>query len=93
MDNFIDKILDEYYSRKLTKDIQKCLLFKYDLDVRTEWEKDVVRIQIKKRKYKDNQYYTVFLFKCDTALRYLIRFDEVKDALKDSIKYYFEKEM
>lgn len=92
MDNFIDKILDEYYSRKLAKRIRECVLFNYSLDERTIFEKNVVRIQIKKKKYRDDQYYTIFDYKYDEALGYLISFNNVRNIIENSITCYFENE-
>lgn len=92
MDKFIDKILDNYYSRKLVNKIENCIRFTYDLDIQTLWEDNLVRVKIKNKKYKDDHYYSIFIFECDNALTYLIRFSELDKTLKHAIDYYLDNE-
>ena len=86
----IEKILDNYYSKKLCmliKDISK----KWDLDKKTIIKKDTVKFLVKLKEYNDEQYKSlitvpkkeVFIYLCD----YKMCVEDIENSIKNYIKY------
>lgn len=92
MNKIITKILDKYYSKKLIDEILQSLRFTFDLDFRTEYNKDKVRLYIKKRKYKDEEYYQLYYFRYEEAFNNLLRIDKVKSAMRECVEMYLKEE-
>ena len=94
MNKIIKKMLDKYYIDKLTNEIRESCIFKYDLDFRVtdDANNKKVYLAVKKRKYKEAEYATIFTFGYDDALIMLIKLNDVKQMVNDYIKDYLERE-
>ncbi len=85
----IDRILDNYYSKKLEKYIYIELLV-YLIDTKFVCNDDKFQLLIKLPEYNDEQYQEILTFFKDEAIIHLCNQNEVKQVLKDRVKEYFK---
>lgn len=81
----IDKILDNYYTRKIKYYVQVLCNYRlYRLDLKYEIKNDYLKMYAKKKKYNKKQYQIVFSISKKDSLLYLV---EIKDLLEQINKF------
>lgn len=88
----IEKILDNYYSKKLD-DFIKFIEREYFLDFKHIYTKYEILIQVKKKKYKNELYKEIIHVRKANSLYFLCNKDDLKKYIKRLIKDYTEKEV
>jgi len=88
----IEKILDNYYSKKLD-DFIKLVEMEYYLDFKHIYTKDSVLIQVKKKKYKDTLFVEIAHFKKENAFLHLCNRDKLEEHFEKLIKNYCESQV
>ena len=87
----IDRILDNYYTKKLLEEIRWCFIVR-GLDYRFTCNKEEARIEVKKEKYDKKYYSLVAHIQKDESLKYLCNLDKFKESLVNILNDYNEKE-
>lgn len=88
----ITKILDNYCSDKLIETIKDEIYYNHFVDVRTKDNGNKVWVEVKKQKYKDNQYETIFGFYKREAFAHLIDVEKVREKVNKNVEFYLKKE-
>lgn len=73
----ITKILDKYYADKLADKIRGDIQLKSFINVKIEKTSDFVFIKVKKPKYKDSEYHSVYHFHVSYAFELWLNYREV----------------
>lgn len=84
----IDKILDNYYSKKLNIYIKNILLL-YTPSYKIVKNKNRVSIYIKRYREKDKYYKKILDYDIDRAFGMLLDFENLSDYIKRTCKIYF----
>ena len=84
----IDKILDNYYSKKLNMYIRNILLL-YTPSYKIEKNKNRVSIYIKRYREKDEYYKKILDYDINRAFGMLLDFENLSDDIKRACKIYF----
>ena len=87
IDKIIDKIIDNYYTKKLLEEISWCFKVRH-LGYRFIFDRDEVRIEIKKNKYATRYYEPIIHIQKDEALKYLFNYDKFRKSLVKIIEDY-----
>lgn len=85
----IDRILNNYYSKKLEEYIDRELL-EWFIDKKFIYNDNHIQLLIKLPEYNDKQYQEILTFFKEEAIIYLCNQNELKKVLKDRIKTYFK---
>jgi hypothetical protein len=87
----IDRILDNYHTKKLLEEIKWFFIVR-SLDYRFTSTTSEVRIEVKRKKY-DKKYYTCIAhIQKNESLKYLCNLDKFRESLVKIIDDYNEKE-
>ena len=86
----LEKILDRYYIKKVVKEIIKMLRM-YFISFRFVYEKDVIRIFIKKHYYDDTMYELIGSLDKKRGFVYLSNIKRVNKELQKEIDKYFKE--
>lgn len=86
----IERILDNYFMKKLKKCLSSYLLNWY-IDQRYISKNDYVELQIKRPHYKEETYTTIYGFNIHKSLYYLLDIDELRKDIKDNIDNYLKE--
>lgn len=84
----IDKILDNYCSKKLTNVISKIIHSMFDIDIIFCEDEISIVVKAKKRIFNDKQYKQIYSFYKDDALSLLCNQNELKHYLIKMIEMY-----
>ena len=87
----ITKILDNYYSDKLIETIKDEINHKWFIDIRVKNNGNKVWVEVKRKKYNDNQYETIFGFYKRNAFANLIDVEKVREKVSKNVNIYFER--
>lgn len=86
----IERILDNYFSKKLKKVISERLLIQYFLDTKFIDDKNKFLIKVKRFKYNEKQFKCVWwIWKSDSVERY-INIDKTFEKLQKIIDEYLK---
>ena len=85
----IEKILDNYYSKKLCKYI-KYISIKWYLDKKFIINKERIIFKAKLPKYNDKQYATIIAIPKQDAFIYLCDYKTLREDVVNAIKEYIE---
>lgn len=81
----LEKILDKYYTKKLMKQMKEYLDV-FSLDKRIVYHKDYATLEVKRRKWKEENYIIVYSCLYDKALVELINLSEIEiNNLRENI--------
>lgn len=86
----IDRILDNYYTKKLKKLLSRYMMGWF-LDKRFIEEHEKISLLIKRPEYNDKQYKEVISFYKDNAFEYMCNQKEIENVLKELVKRYCEE--
>lgn len=81
----LEKILDKYFTKKLMTKICDNLYIYY-LDKQVIYHKNYAEFKVKKKKFKEEYYNTIFSICNDESLEAYLNFDEIIKAIKHQIK-------
>ena len=84
----IDKIMDDYYTKKLKAELSHYLL-NWFVDKKFVETNECVQLQIKKQEFNDKQYKTIFSFWKEDAFRYLCMQETLKERIYELVDDYF----
>ena len=87
----LERILDNYFMKKLRKCISSYLLNWY-IDHRYINKNDYVELQIKKPHYKEETYTTIYGFYIHNSLYYLLDIEQIRKDIKDNVNKYVKGE-
>ena len=83
----IDKILNNYFTKKLLKEIKWDFIVR-NLDYKFDFEKYRVWVKCKPKKYKDEEYTTIIHIDKDDSLKYLCDLDNFRTEINKIIIEY-----
>lgn len=86
----IDRILDNYYTKKLKKLLSRYMMGWF-LDKRFIEEHEKISLLIKRPEYNDKQYKEVISFYKDNAFEYMCNQKEIENVLKELVERYCEE--
>lgn len=87
----IERILDKYYLKKFKQYIQSWSL-KWYLDTRFIKKNNYIEFQVKKPKYKDEMYTTIYSFYKYYGLYYFTNFNEFTKEIEKKLNKYLESQ-
>lgn len=87
----IEKILDNYYSKKLD-DFIKFIEREYFLDFKHIYTKNHILVQVKMKKYKNELFKEIMDFKKEDSFIHLCNRNKLEEHIKRLIKDYTEEE-
>lgn len=85
----IDKILDNYYTKKFKKLLSRYMM-EWFLDKRFIEEHERISLQIKRPEYNDMQYKEVIAFYKDQAFEYMCNQKQIEKVLREIVEKYCE---
>lgn len=86
----IDRILDNYYTKKLKKLLSRYMMGWF-LDKKFIEEHEKISLLIKRPEYNDKQYKEVISFYKDNAFEYMCNQKEIENVLKELVERYCEE--
>ena len=87
----IERILDKYFAMKLVKKIQH-LSLEYILDFIYEINIDSIVVKVKKPKYKDDEYRTLFKINSTAYMEFLTNSSYLRETFQNDISEYLRFE-
>lgn len=85
----IDKILDNYYTRKLKYYVKKICNYRlYRLDLKYEIKNGYLKMFVKKKKYNKKQYQLVFSVSKKDSLLYLVGIQDLLNQINKFLDNY-----
>ena len=85
----IDKILDNYYTRKLKYYVKKICNYRlYRLDLKYEIKNGYLKMFVKKKKYNKKQYQLVFSVSKKDSLLYLVAIQDLLNQINKFLDNY-----
>lgn len=81
----IEKILDRYFTKKLMTKIYDDLYI-YCLDKQVIYHKNYAEFKVKKKKFKEEYYNTIFTICNDESLEAYLNYDEIIKVIIQQIK-------
>lgn len=88
----IEKILDNYYSKKLIQFIKDTLSdYICTINIKCFDYKNYMTIKIKRSEYNDEQYMQIYYFKKINAFEFMCRNKELGEMLRNRVKEYLEE--
>lgn len=87
----IEKILDNYYSKKLIK-LFKDIEMDWYLDFNHIYSQDNILILVKRKKYSNKNWKEIARFKKEDSLIHLCNRKELEEYIRKLIRRYCEKE-
>ena len=84
------KILDNYYTEKLKKEISRCRLG-YFIDTRFVNTEYGFQFQIKKEEYNEKQYKVVATFYKEDSFYNMCILDKIREIIDDRIRTYLKE--
>ena len=87
----LEKILDNYYTKKLLNEIKWCLI-SGGLDYKFVFDDYGVEIKVKKKKYNKKQYKEIIYIEKNETLKYLCNIDGFIKQFTQKINYYMDNE-
>ena len=88
----IEKILDNYYSKKLIRFIEDTLSeYMFAINVSINIYKNYIIIEIKRVEYNVAQYTQIYYFKKNNAFEFVCRSKELGEMLRSRVKKYLEE--
>jgi hypothetical protein len=88
----LKRYLDNYYSNALIDQLGSLIHDSYNLDIKALKENKLWKLQIKKRKYNDLQYTTIFEFEESNAISILCAIHDYFKDILDMLDAYIKKE-
>lgn len=86
----IDRILDNYYTKKLKKLLSRYMMGWF-LDKKFIEEHEKISLLIKRPEYNDKQYKEVISFYKDNAFEYMCNQKVIENVLKELVERYCEE--
>lgn len=92
----IERILDKYFAKKIANELLEHFNSIYNLDFKLEKINGHYNFLVKKRKYKDSEYKSIYAIIISKSIFYIIDLDktikEVAHNLKEYLKWAGDKE-
>lgn len=86
----IEKMLDKYFLNKFKMHISNYLLHWY-IDTRFVETQNYINLQIKKPKYKEENYKCIYSFYKKSGLEYILEEERYLKSIKEAVEKYLEE--
>ena len=86
----LDKILDDYYARRLLESTKREVEVKYGLDVKIVKKKSLYLFSVKRHKFNDECFREIYSVRAENAFVTATEYAVDKSYVEEQIKYYLE---